>query len=309
VVESTYGDRLHPPRGLDSLAVKIREVFDRGGLVLAPAFAIDRTAVLLMALRSLTRAGKLPTVPVFVDSPMALAALEVYAEAVREHGEEIRDDVKVHGADPFDPGDLRIARTVEESMRLDHTSGPCIIISAAGMATGGRVVHHLAKLAPNPRNLILLPGFQVPGTRGRSLQEGATALRCSVVTCRFGPRCLPWRDSPRTRTPTASSRGFAPHRNHRAPATSCTARRTPRLRSNAASPRSSAGVPLFPDTPSGSWSEPRCPRGADSRADPRTGSSHARPTPTYGLTLQARPHRGIPVAVALTGLSFFAAHR
>lgn len=177
VIESTYGDRTHPPRSLHRLAEAVRRTLDRGGVVLIPSFAIDRTEVLLMALRELTLTGQLPPVPVYVDSPMALAALEVYRRAVREGDPEIRASVRKAGGDPFDPGDLRLARSVEESTRLNEPAEPCILISASGMATGGRVVHHLAHLAPQPRNLILLPGFQVPGTRGRALLDGATALK------------------------------------------------------------------------------------------------------------------------------------
>lgn len=177
VVESTYGDRRHPPHHLDRLADPIRRALARGGVVLVPAFAVDRTPVLLMALRKLMRSGALPTVPVYVDSPMALAALEVYREAVQEDSPEIRPEVRQCAADPFDPGELRLVHSPEESRRLNRPDRPCVVISASGMATGGRVVHHLAHLAPHERNLILLPGFQVAGTRGRALRDGATALK------------------------------------------------------------------------------------------------------------------------------------
>jgi len=177
VLESTYGDRRHPPRTLHHLAQPVERTLGRGGIVLIPAFAIDRTEVLLMALRDLIRAGILPTVPVYVDSPMALAALEVYRRAVREGAAEIRAGIRGSSTDPFDPGTLRLAHSPEESARLDELAGPAIVISASGMATGGRVLHHLIDMAPNPRNLILLPGYQVPGTRGRALQDGATAIK------------------------------------------------------------------------------------------------------------------------------------
>ena len=177
VVESTYGERLHPPRQLDLIAATLRRAFNRGGVVLAPAFSIDRTPVLLMALRELMRSGQLPTVPVYVDSPMALAALDVYRDAVRSGAEEIRADLRGRSGDPFDPGQLRLVHSVEESIRLNNPGEPCIIISASGMATGGRVVHHLEHLLPGPENLILLPGFQVAGTRGRDLLDGATSLK------------------------------------------------------------------------------------------------------------------------------------
>lgn len=130
-----------------------------------------------MALRELIRSGALPPVPVHVDSPMALAALEVYREAVRSDAPEIRPEVRAAARDPFDPGTLHLAHTLEESMRLDRLTGPAIVISASGMATGGRVLHHLTHLAPQARNLILLPGYQVPGTRGRALADGANAVK------------------------------------------------------------------------------------------------------------------------------------
>ena len=177
VVESTYGNRLHPPRRLADLAAPIRRAFDRGGAVLVPAFAIDRTPMLLMALKALMGSGELPTVPVYVDSPMALAALGVYRAAVQAGDPEIRPEVGADGTDPFDPGQLRLAHSVDESKQLNEPREPCVIISAAGMATGGRVVHHLAHLAPDPRNLLLLPGFQVPGTRGHALIHGAQSLK------------------------------------------------------------------------------------------------------------------------------------
>jgi metallo-beta-lactamase family protein len=178
VIESTYGDRpAHPPRDLTSLSEPIARALHRGGVVLIPAFAVDRTPVLLMALRELMHAGRLPTVSVFVDSPMALTALQVYRDAVRASSPEIRETVLDFGGDPFDPGDLRLAPSHEDSIKLNDIHGPCIIISASGMATGGRVVHHLERLVTHHRNLILLPGFQVPGTRGRALLDGAHHLK------------------------------------------------------------------------------------------------------------------------------------
>ena len=108
---------------------------------------------------------------------MALAALDVYRDAVRSGAEEIRADLRGRSGDPFDPGQLRLVHSVEESIRLNNPGAPCIIVSASGMATGGRVVHHLEHLLPGLENLILLPGFQVAGTRGRDLLDGATSLK------------------------------------------------------------------------------------------------------------------------------------
>lgn len=177
VVESTYGDRTHPPHTPHRLAEHIGLALDRGGVVVIPAFAVDRTPVLLMTLRDLMRSGALPCVPVYVDSPMALTALDVYRRAVAAHDPQIRPEVWATAGDPFDPGMLRLAHSPQESAAIDGDRRPIIVISASGMATGGRILHHLTRFAPDPRNLIVLPGFQVPGTRGRALLDGATALK------------------------------------------------------------------------------------------------------------------------------------
>jgi metallo-beta-lactamase family protein len=176
LVEATYGDRRHQPLDHGQLARLITTTAARGGVVLMPAFAIDRTAVLLHELARLTRDGLIPRLPVYVNSPMALAALNVYRAAVTAKSPELRPEV-VGGPDPFDPGNLRLVHSVEESMRISDPGRPSIVISASGMATGGRVLHHLARLLPGKRNTVVLPGFQVPGTRGRALLDGARAVK------------------------------------------------------------------------------------------------------------------------------------
>ena len=178
VVESTYGDRNHPPREqmLDSLARVLKTTFKRGGSVLVPAFAIDRTPGLLFALRALFASGELPNVPVFVDSPLALRGLAIY----RAHRELFDADVQAliaRGDDPFDPGHLRIAATPDESRAINACRFPCVILSASGMATGGRVLHHLARRLPEPRDTILLVGYQAEGTRARALANGANTVK------------------------------------------------------------------------------------------------------------------------------------
>ena len=176
VVESTYGNRHHPPGADDRLAAAIRRTVGRGGVVLIPAFAVDRTEVLLMTLRRLMVDGSVSRVPVYVDSPMALGALAIYRAAVAAGAPDIRPAAFDDPA-TFDPGDLREVRSAQESMAINEPSHPCIIISASGMATGGRVVHHLKHLLPNPRNTVVLVGFQAEGTRGRDLAEGARQLK------------------------------------------------------------------------------------------------------------------------------------
>jgi metallo-beta-lactamase family protein len=176
VVESTYGNRRHEPVDHARLARLITATAKRGGVTLLPAFAVDRTAVLLHTLAGLRRDGLIPALPVYVDSPMALAALDVYRNALRDRVPEIRPDVAAQ-PDPFDPGDLRLVHTAEESERLNDPRHPCLIVSASGMATGGRVLHHLRHQLPNPRNYVVLTGYQVAGTRGRQLADGAAAIK------------------------------------------------------------------------------------------------------------------------------------
>lgn len=175
IVESTYGDRAHMEGDvLDRLADTIGRTAQRGGTVVIPAFAVDRTEMVLYHLRGLMDAGRIPRLTVFADSPMALAALDVYREALARGDPEIRADL---GPDPFSTGDLIEARSVEESKAINDHRGPSIIVSASGMATGGRVLHHLARLLPGGQNTVILPGFQVEGTRGRSLADGAQAVK------------------------------------------------------------------------------------------------------------------------------------
>ena len=170
LIESTYGDSIHPDDSeeIEGFAQVIRRTAKRGGIVLIPAFAVDRTEVLLSVLRDLMADDRVPRLPVYVDSPMALRVLDVY----RSH---------LHGADPqgtFDPGGgLVECPTVEDSKSLNELTAPAIIISASGMASGGRVLHHLARLLPDHRNSVVLCGFQAAGTRGRTLADGARSVK------------------------------------------------------------------------------------------------------------------------------------
>lgn len=176
VVESTYGDRSHPPPNSEILAGAVRRTVGRGGSVLIPAFAVDRTELVLLELHRLMSDGSIPTVPVYLDSPMALAALSVYRRALGTDSAQLRpdldetrralDDLHVHGVSD-----------AAGSMRLNSPGSPSIVISASGMASGGRVVHHLAHQLPDPRNCVVLTGYQAVGTRGRQLQDGARQVK------------------------------------------------------------------------------------------------------------------------------------
>ena len=178
ITESTYGDRKHEAAG-DDLETVINETVANGGSVLIPAFAVDRTEVILVRLRELAEAGKIPNIPIYADSPMALKALSFYREAINNSSVEIRSDVAADwkGRDPFDAGTLVELLTVEESMTVNDPQSPCIIISASGMGTGGRVVHHLRFMLPIAKNTVVMVGYQAIGTRGRSLVDGAEEVK------------------------------------------------------------------------------------------------------------------------------------
>lgn len=169
VIESTYGAREHEEDAVELLADAIRRTADRGGVVLIPAFAVDRTEMLLFHLRALRERGRIPALPTYVDSPMALDALRVYRDAIDADSDEVRIELD---SSHLDPGHLIEARTVDASKAIAHVHGRAIIISASGMATGGRVLHHLAQRLPGARNTVILPGHQVEGTRGHSLAMG-----------------------------------------------------------------------------------------------------------------------------------------
>ncbi|MGO9059955.1 MAG: MBL fold metallo-hydrolase RNA specificity domain-containing protein [Candidatus Binataceae bacterium] len=176
VVEATYGDQRHDDsQSLARFEQVLRDTIKRGGVVLIPSFAVDRTEVVLFHLRRLVRAGRIPPVPVYVDSPMALAALRIYKSAIAGESAEMRSDRNQD--EVFDPENLFEVRTVAESKALNQQSGPMIIVSASGMATGGRVLHHLSQRLPDPRNSVLLVGFQAEGTRGRTLRDGAPSVK------------------------------------------------------------------------------------------------------------------------------------
>jgi metallo-beta-lactamase family protein len=176
VTESTYGDRRHSEVDpADAIAASVNAAARRGGVVVIPAFAVDRTEIVLWHLDRLVSAGHVPDLPVFVDSPMACRTLDVYRDEARSGSTEIRPEF--HGAELFTSLQLRETQSVDESKELNARRGPMIIISASGMATGGRVLHHLAQRLGDDRNAVLLVGFQAPGTRGDALRHGAREIK------------------------------------------------------------------------------------------------------------------------------------
>ncbi|MCX5747158.1 MAG: MBL fold metallo-hydrolase, partial [Proteobacteria bacterium] len=171
VVESTYGDRLHPPEAVaDLLAKVIHETFARGGTLLVPSFAVGRAQHLLHLLEELRVAGRIPACPVFLDSPMAIDATQLFYKHVGDHA-LTRDACAAMCRG------VRYTRGVDESKAIATHQGPMIVIAASGMCTGGRVLHHLRTFLPDERATILFVGFQSAGTRGRSLVDGATEIK------------------------------------------------------------------------------------------------------------------------------------
>lgn len=179
LVESTYGNRHHDDAiSRDVFAAALTRTLARGGDVLIPSFAVDRTEVVLHELADLRRTGVLPAhVPVYVDSPMALRALKVYQDAVDRRCPQLRPELFDDARRALDPEPFTAARTPEESAAIQHSPVPSVIVSASGMATGGRVVHHLRRMLPDPRNTVLVVGFAAQGTRARDLVEGARTLK------------------------------------------------------------------------------------------------------------------------------------
>jgi metallo-beta-lactamase family protein len=172
VVESTYGDRLHEPEGEAEalLGEAIARTAARGGMVVIPAFAVGRAQLLLLLIHRLKRRAAIPDLPVFLDSPMAVDCTEIYRRHRDEHRMTNEECEGMYRA-------AKMVRTAEESKALARLTWPCVIISASGMATGGRVLHHLKNLAPDRRNTIVLAGFQAGGTRGDRLLKGERSLR------------------------------------------------------------------------------------------------------------------------------------
>jgi metallo-beta-lactamase family protein len=202
LVESTYGNRIHENDDDGGrLADAVKATAERGGRVIIPAFAIGRVEELIYWIKRLEEQGRIPVLPVFVDSPMAIEALSRYTERLRELDEDLQPEAHDEKA-PHGPGargepppkrrrearqERQVAafaterfRTIsspQESKELTQSKMPAIVISSSGMATGGRVLHHLKAALPDPRNTVLLVGFQAEGTRGRLLVDGSAAVK------------------------------------------------------------------------------------------------------------------------------------
>ena len=175
LVESTYGDRIHPPSPENELASIISDAAQRGGAIIVPAFAVGRTQELLWHLRQLENANRIPILPVCIDSPMAVEVTDLYCRYTSEHNlplSKLRDSTH---CEMYTHRQVTI-HSVEESKALNSRKGPFVIIAGSGMATGGRVLHHLAHRLGDPRTTVLLVGYQAQGTRGRQLEEGVKSV-------------------------------------------------------------------------------------------------------------------------------------
>lgn len=175
-IESTYGDRVSPPvKPEEELGRAIRDTFDRGGLVIIPAFAVGRTQLVMYYLFQLMEKGKIPKAPIFLDSPMAINATKLYLDFKSDH--QLSAVLEEDGNHPFDHPQLHYFQKQEQSRSLNEYRGNAIIISASGMATGGRVLHHLFHHLPDEKNGVIFVGYQAEGTRGRRLLEGEPEIR------------------------------------------------------------------------------------------------------------------------------------
>lgn len=177
VMESTYGNRRHPkndPR--PEMAKLISDTLRRGGTVVVPAFAVERTQKFLFMLKVLMDTGQIPKVPVFADSPMAIEAVNVFLKYTNEFSEDTKNLVAKFGS-PLTWEGFTFAKTPDDSKKINDVKFPCIIVSSSGMVSGGRILHHLLLRLPDPRNLVLFIGFQSPGTRGATIKAGAKEVK------------------------------------------------------------------------------------------------------------------------------------
>ncbi len=176
LIESTYGNRTHPEESESELRAVIKETAVERRCLIIPAFAIGRTQDLLYTIRKMEEAGEIPVMPVYVDSPMGIEATEIYSRHIEEHDFEMTR-LSDQERNPIRSRHMVVAKTPEQSKAINQFKGPLIIISASGMATGGRILHHLKQRLPDPATTVLLAGYQAEGTRGRTLQDGAKEIK------------------------------------------------------------------------------------------------------------------------------------
>jgi metallo-beta-lactamase family protein len=177
ILESTYGDRLHEESsGSENLAQVINESVERGGVLVIPSFAVGRTQALLYVIRELEEHKLIPVLPIYVDSPMAIDATEIFERRISEQDLTSRM-LTLRGKHIFRPRQIHVCRSLEKSKAIFRKKKKAIIISASGMVTGGRILHHMKARLPHPKNTVLFIGYQADGTRGRTILDGKSTVK------------------------------------------------------------------------------------------------------------------------------------
>lgn len=176
LLESTYGDKTHADDPVGELVRIIKETATRRAVLLIPAFAVGRTQSLIWILSELEEQGRIPKIPIYIDSPMALEVNQIYARHTEEHDDDLRALAR-KSESPFLRHRCHLVTSIQESKALNRLDGPMIIISSSGMITGGRILHHMLLRVSNPQTTVLLVGYQSEGTRGRALQDGAKTIK------------------------------------------------------------------------------------------------------------------------------------
>ena len=172
VIESTYGDRRHPVDSPAEILERIlHRAWEQGEVILVPSFSIGRTQELLYTISQLQKEDRLPRIPIFIDSPMAVSTTEVYRKMKQEQDSDMKLRI-ADGEDPLCPDHLEFIRDSNQSKALNSRRGPMVIIAGSGMATGGRIVHHLLNRIDDPATVVLFTGYQAEGTLGREIVEG-----------------------------------------------------------------------------------------------------------------------------------------
>ncbi|HRS90984.1 MAG TPA: MBL fold metallo-hydrolase [Candidatus Marinimicrobia bacterium] len=177
IVESTYGDRLHGNEDPKEVMARIiNESIRRGGVLLIPSFAVGRTQELLYTIRELEEANRIPHLPIYMDSPLAIKATKIFSKNKQDFDLKSKT-LELKGKNVLETAQLHFAQTQEESKAINKIKSNAIIISASGMATGGRILHHLFNRLPDPKNTVLFIGYQAVGTRGRTILDGAESVK------------------------------------------------------------------------------------------------------------------------------------
>lgn len=174
IMESVYGDKNHesPQKRNENFKKAVKNTIQRGGTVLIPAFSLERTQAILYLLNEFVESGQLPSVPVFLDSPLAIKLTEIYKKIIKHYNQDVRNDIK-SGDEIFNFPKLKMTRHSSQSKAIEKVKGPKIIIAGSGMSTGGRILHHEVDYLPSSKNTLLLVGHQSLGTLGREIQDGA----------------------------------------------------------------------------------------------------------------------------------------